>query len=570
MLFLFLLHIVVSISCLAVGLLLYSCTGSLVEESGQYMPFIVYIITGLVIISIIFQVVVVFVPINFYSTGIASVCLLVLAINGRKIFYDYFRYLIKTITHNPKICTGLIIIIWWMVLLLSAGPTIMDDTDSYHVQIIKWIQQYGTVPGLANLHERFGFNSAWLTLLSIFIPSGTTANYYSLMNGLLSIWLAAYLLGTLWKSVEQKLRGNGGINPAGIVLVLLFAFICWPLIRGNATNANYDFITTCVTLVLFLELWKNRVNTAISDGLLIALFLWPVLLFTVRITNYPMLLFSLFAFVHCLQHKKFLFAGLLTSLCVVTIASFLARNVILSGYLFYPVYQFDIFNVDWKADAENAREIATFIKYFNRAPYSPLSITALQQYTGLSWIPVWFRYMLNYDKVLLLVALPGFLITIFKIKRLGITNTAVRLSIFILCLQLLSWMAVAPDPRFAYGALLAGAYLFGLHFEKMTGKLFNQTTRTLAFGIAGVLILYYNIHKITSDKNYRNFVTPILLPLPPVKISKTNNISLYIPEKINGNWNARCFATNLPCLYKIHPGLEGRSTNIKDGFKIKK
>jgi len=42
------------------------------------------------------------------------------------------------------------------------------DTDLYHAQTVRWINEYGTVKGLGNLHSRLGFNSLWLALASLF------------------------------------------------------------------------------------------------------------------------------------------------------------------------------------------------------------------------------------------------------------------------------------------------------------------------------------------------------------------------------------------------------------------
>jgi hypothetical protein len=37
-----------------------------------------------------------------------------------------------------------------------------------HLPLIRWIAEAGSVPGLANLHGRFGFNSTWLTSAALF------------------------------------------------------------------------------------------------------------------------------------------------------------------------------------------------------------------------------------------------------------------------------------------------------------------------------------------------------------------------------------------------------------------
>ncbi len=70
----------------------------------------------------------------------------------------------------------------------------MDDTSSYHIQMVKWIQEFGSVPGIANLHLRFGFNSSWFTSIALFSYPVSGLNIYSSLNGLLSIWTGYFLL----------------------------------------------------------------------------------------------------------------------------------------------------------------------------------------------------------------------------------------------------------------------------------------------------------------------------------------------------------------------------------------
>ena len=73
------------------------------------------------------------------------------------------------------------------VWLLYAGLTLLFaygssrgymhyDTGLYHAQAIRWIEEYGVVPGLANLHSRFGYNSASFAL-SAFAPYTVFASF---------------------------------------------------------------------------------------------------------------------------------------------------------------------------------------------------------------------------------------------------------------------------------------------------------------------------------------------------------------------------------------------------------
>lgn len=64
-----------------------------------------------------------------------------------------------------------------LVLLFAYGSSrgyMHYDTGLYHAQSIRWIEEYGVVPGLANLHSRFGYNSAAFALCALFGGAGLT------------------------------------------------------------------------------------------------------------------------------------------------------------------------------------------------------------------------------------------------------------------------------------------------------------------------------------------------------------------------------------------------------------
>jgi hypothetical protein len=63
---------------------------------------------------------------------------------------------------------------------------------------------------------------------------------------------------------------------------------------------------------------------------------------------------------------------------------------------------------------------------------------------------------------------------------------------------------------------------------------------------------------------------PSQLPQPPIKEIVIDGMIFRIPELINTNWNARCYGTDLPCLYKIDPRLKPRGKNIRSGFRLEK
>ena len=63
------------------------------------------------------------------------------------------------------------------------------DTGLYHYQLVRWLSEYGTVPGLALLHFRFGFTSSWFALAAPFDFGPFQGRISGLLGGL-AIFLA--------------------------------------------------------------------------------------------------------------------------------------------------------------------------------------------------------------------------------------------------------------------------------------------------------------------------------------------------------------------------------------------
>src|SRR5690606_29625386 len=131
------------------------------------------------------------------------VIVVILLLIKKKKFGHFLSEVIRKIRNQPTQFFLGVCSYWLLILILNAGPTMMDDTESYHIQLVKWIKEYGTVPGLVHLHERFGFNSSWFISIAGFIPSGGNVNYFTILNGTLSLWLSAYFIGLICDNKEN-------------------------------------------------------------------------------------------------------------------------------------------------------------------------------------------------------------------------------------------------------------------------------------------------------------------------------------------------------------------------------
>lgn len=562
MLLLLLLHLFITVSCLWAGYLFYRMVG---EEALPGKALIAFAISGLIGLTLLTQIFALFIPIGNTFSLLTFSLLAVSALSMRKAFGRLLRQAISeiiAISFFGKVC---LFCLWVIILMLNSGPLIMDDTESYHIQMVQWIEQYGSVPGIANLHERFGFNSSWFSSIAVFHFSFKKINNFTALNGTLSLWFCTYFISLAF----NRYKSNAAVCFAAL-FTLILSFASWPIIRGNAATTNYDYISMLIVVVLCIETYlyasKEQDFNFSSEWLI-----WPVYLFTVRIINFPLLLISIFAAVYLLRNNRWQRFIVFSFISALLVFPFITRNIIVSGYPFYPSPFMDYFNVDWKTPPEVLNNLLHFIKYYNRVSDGVLGIETTASMDGLTWIPSWFRYMAVYNHIIFIPGIAGIImmcIAAFKnAKRFFIPNQVIVLSILV---WLLCWFFIAPDPRFVHGCLVAGIFfLFIFIYYKMREGMRHKIIKTAAITLL-VSILPYVFYKGIRNDSLVNWLIPVALPQPDVKTEQIGGVLIRIPEKINGNWNPRCYGTPLPCLYFVYPGLEPRGNSIRQGFRIKK
>lgn len=550
MIYLIILYCFITLLCAWAGCIFYSFIDPLNPPGPHHKPpAFLYLINGLMLLTALAQWWVLFLPLT--PVALIAICILLLILTWIKrrtwVFPDFIREM-----RPSALFIGCLLALLFMILTLNAGPTVMDDTDSYHIQMVKWAQEYGTVPGIANLHLRFGFNCSWFISIALLSPHIQGIDQYLVLNGLLSCWLCHYLLRKIEGAFSKdgnSLSANGGI--AGSI-ILLIALLVWPMIRGNAASANYDFITTCCIIALFIESFFSG-----QPGP--EWVIWPFYLFTVRMLNAPLLLLTGFM----LSRSSLRAAIIWISAGAFLIIPFLIRNVILSGYPFFPIWQVDPFTFDWKVSKPLVKEIFEFIKYYNR---SNDNATLVLDKPFSSWIGIWHKNLYAYDRTLVDLSLIAWAGCLARGKKwIKTRSLPQRLFAAAMLVQLTSWLWSAPDPRFIYGPLLFSVFtcctlLPPLRLPRMATGLFLTSV--------ACIVLAYTIRKTIIDQNYRNWLRPHPLPIPTIRTIVVDGIPMRIPDKVLDNWNPRCFDLQLPCLYHLNPYVRARGSSIGDGFRV--
>ena len=548
-------HIIISFSCLVGGCLFYNVG----QKQNKQRPFVFYLISGLILLTLVAQIIVLFFPLTSYVQYSLVATILLCFVLKRRECTALFKKMLAEFRSWLSFSHILFFISWLLILFMNAGPVIMDDSESYHIQSIKWIREYGSVPGLVNLHERFGFNSSWFSSAALFCFSNKLTGGFTVLNSVLSLWLC------YWCISKYNQFQNENNFPAAFTLLLIFftCIVVWPLLRGNAATTNYDFIATCIVFILFTEIFFSKEFSISAEWII-----WPAYLFTVRIINFPLLLLSVIALVVYAKQKSLKSIVIPIACCLLLVIPFIIRNIIIAGYPFYPAMSMDLVPVDWKPDPQMTETLLEYIKYYNRVSTTYLEIEQTKA-LGKHWLLPWFRYLFSYDKVLMIAGITG--LACGAAKRLVNTNKLIIMLRAISLVWIICWFFISPDPRFIYGILLFGVLLLLYLLASIVkeGRLIRSfTTILLVIILAGTT--YYAISKIRKQEEYRNWLTPARLPQPPSKEHVIDGITFRIPEPIHNNWNARCYATELPCLYKIDSRLKARGKDIRSGFRLEK
>lgn len=455
------------------------------------------------------------------------------------------------------------------ILYFSSLQSITYDEGLYYSQFIRWTQTYAVVPGLANLHDRFGFNSSWHVLAALFNFSGLAGQDVNQVNGVLYVLTSLYLFGGFRAdgavNAAQAHSGVGGRAPLSRILKLgLLVLINMPWV------GIYNFIAPAADLVVFyllsvvivvwLEHLERGEHLLDSPG---AVLTWivPAYLLTVKLSALPVLLLSAMLCCTALRQKRYRAASGLVLAGLLLVTPWLVRNVILSGYLLFPFEGLNLFAFDWEVPAAKVRQTREAIEAFG---YLRNKVSATVVHTRLDRLRFLFRHNIrSYDLVLLLaVPLSPFLAWW---RRHILPRGWVGLFVFI-WIGIVFWFIQAPDPRFGYGYLAAlGVLVLGLCLPRLRASLCFLLV-ALAFE-GGTIVLYRHL-RTTLINEGTIAASPrasfILLPQPytvPAVDTHQEPFLYYTPAHLD-----LCWGTDLPCADQAREDIRLRGANLSVGF----
>ena len=165
----------------------------------------------------------------FYKVGLAANVVMLISSIG--LFYryrleaaDYLTELRDNIIRNKEGKRGRILTVIFLFLLFAYGTSrgiIHYDTGLYHAQSIRWIEEYGVVKGLGNLHCRLAYNSASFALSALYSMAFLGGQSYHCAAGFL-----AFVLAKVCMEIIDSSRKKTGLSGIFCIRHYLFANHC--------------------------------------------------------------------------------------------------------------------------------------------------------------------------------------------------------------------------------------------------------------------------------------------------------------------------------------------------------
>ncbi len=453
--------------------------------------------------------------------------------------------------------------IFLVVLAKSAQVPQNYDTGLYHAQAIHWIESFPVVPGLGLLQDRLAFNSSWLLVNALFSFEFLGIQSFHALGAFLVVITAAYLVTKfdhLW---------DGPIHLSSVIAIVAL-FLIRRIFPLEFSSPGTDMPAALLVWVIFLlSVEKIEHGEArIFDSRTLAMIILSVYVLTIKLSVVPVVFLPIYFLAVSIRRIKFRSLAIQGGLALLLFAPWVGRNVILSGYLVYPVPEIDLLQAPWKIPLNQAKNTDTIIKTWARVSANEPSALSAPLST---WLPIWYQKQNPADIQLIWISVVGLVaflgtaaVTVFR-KRYELESLVGYLVIYATALGgLIYWFIEAPSIRFGYGFI--GVFI-GLAFAPLLAWLLGQTgkiRRLLLYGIVAGLVLYqgisiYNLVKTSDWKS--QLILPADYPQAPTAIQSIGDFTFYIPT--HGD---QCWYNPFPCVPSItaHPVL--RDSELQDGF----
>ena len=478
-------------------------------------------------------------PINWINTiGLLIIGTLSFIIQLRQYLHQKSSTKAPNLLLKPVSALFLLIAVLWLVKTMESPRNY--DSGLYHFNSVRWINEYGLVAGLGNLHDRLAFNQSWFDFIAFL-------NFYPAFNkgyavaGLFLLCISVAQLSISYRKIKlpllvfsiflfaillslNQISSPSPDIPTNILQVVISVLILQLLHEDTTSKDRKELqITTIVALCISLATIKLSGATFAGTALILTIVISRSYLSINRLLIISMFSISLYA-----PH--------------------LARGYLLSGAPLFPstFATYDKFN--WSMDLDAIKNISNWVYCWARNPGSEC-MTALESW---EWLSKWWKKFPSFHFLHLLFS--SFMIVIpFILRRFFSLNknaVLILLSVIPSLIGLIVWFFLAPNPRFlgATTYILLGLSIFffttASNFQ-LKHKLQNFSYLLTIIFVFSIIIFPRSLIRSGSLDSLKSILSGGFQPIQNVKIIErrtTSGLSVYTPAI-----GDQCFDSPLPC-----------------------
>lgn len=463
-----------------------------------------------------------------------------------------------------------------LLAVLSTRPVTWLDTGLYHYGIIQWLNQFGSVPGLALLFTNLGFSSAWFAFAAPVNPAVLGSRASAVTDGF--VLLLAILQG--WVGLSYILQGRAHFSDWFLSLFSFILLLCTlgsPHLTEIAISASPDvpvaFLTGVVpwTILVITNTTPVRSPERKPTGLSISLV--PLILasgaVSIKLTALPLLLVSCAFYISKNRNSwKQLIDGL--AALTLIIGPFLITQVFTSGCPLFPsaLFCLDIpSSVSLEITQSIAEETHDWTSWYGSSTSTGVAY-AIERFLN------WFNDH-RANQLMSLLAILSLIAIVFLIRLAR--HHRLRGYLWVIATQIVGiafYLKTSPLLRFALPCLLLIPVLLAATYcdlklnPHLLKRLDGSNTQSLfkRFNLA-LLPAAFLTALIVSLTIASSSITRLVLP-PPLKqvplIQKQVNDIIYLsPEG-----EEVCWGTGLPCAFEVPDDVQLRhpTRGVAAGF----
>lgn len=489
----------------------------------------------------------------FYKVGILA-CLVLGIITLLFLLYDLKQGLMKALKLRKDGINAIILVLLFWGTLATIYYTSLSpehyDTALYHAQAIRWVEEYGVVKGLGNLHFRFAYNSAFIPLQALFSLKWLVNQSMHTVNGFVACGMLWYAIATdRFLTKEKTVQTSDFLKLAVIIYIVMN--------RSMLSSPSTDTMALLLVGYIFIkcmEFIENGIQDTNAWIILVILVAWGV---TLKLSVAPMAMLVFYPVWLIYKDRKWLLEGSLLIAGILTVAlPWMIRSVLISGYLIYPYSVIDLFQVDWKMPEAVLNYDKIEIMVWGRA----LKDTSLYNMKLWEWFPIWFRSNSTIFNIIFILAVVAMLVLLFHIVSAVKLKENIRVFIYINAITgFIFWFATAPLMRYGliYSFILI-ALAIGAYSEKHAMKFVNGLFLMIMLPVMVLYLdVFYSQHLWVrqSDYEWRDNVE-----------KEVDGVKVWIPA--NGDQIGYAVFPSTP-YEKMLSVIELRGDSVKDGFRIK-